>query len=104
MSGKFTVKAGQHLFKSGGQVVSHFPVIPKFEGGFYNVSVQLTDGDNVPHKNKAYFAVTQSGEMIEGVTDAEGYTKTIYTKNKEDVSFHLVDRFLDENFDQTEEE
>lgn len=94
MGGKFLVKAGQHDFKSGRQVVSHFPVIPQYEGGRYNVSVQLTDGDNIAHKNKAYFAVTTSGQIFEGVTDAHGYTKPIFTGQQEDVNFHLVDKYF----------
>ena len=31
MGGKFLVKAGQHDVKSGGQVVSHFPVMPQYD-------------------------------------------------------------------------
>jgi len=93
MGGKFIVKAGQHLFKSGEQVVSHLPVLPEVNNGLYNVSVQLTDGENVPHRNKAYFAVTESGKLIEGVTNAEGYTSPIYTEQQENLSFHLVDKY-----------
>ena len=98
MGGKFLVKAGQHDFKSGGKVVSHFPVMPQYEGGRYNVSVQLTDGDNIAHSNKAYFAVTASGQIFEGVTDAHGYTKPIYTEQKEEVNFHLVEKLVEQEF------
>lgn len=93
MGGKFLVKAGQHLFKSGEQVVSHFPILPEINNGLFNVSVQLTDGENNPHRNKAYFAVLESGKLIEGKTDAEGYTSPIYTEQQENISFHLVDKY-----------
>ena len=93
MGGKFLVKAGQHQFKSGEQVVSHFPILPETNNGLFNVSVQLTDGGNNPHRNKAYFAVLESGKLIEGKTDAEGYTSPIYTEKQENISFHLVDKY-----------
>ncbi|MEF9955579.1 MAG: hypothetical protein RSA22_02545 [Acinetobacter sp.] len=93
MGGKFLVKAGQHQFKSGEQVVSHFPILPETNNGLFNVSVQLTDGENNPHRNKAYFAVLESGKLIEGKTDAEGYTSPIYTEKQENISFHLVDKY-----------
>lgn len=93
MGGKFEVKAGQHQFKSGEQVVSHIPI---FQNGLFNLSVQLTDGENIPHKNKAYFAVTESGKIIEGVTDDEGYTSPIYTEKEENISFHLIDKYTHE--------
>ncbi|SPL71497.1 hypothetical protein [Acinetobacter stercoris] len=93
MAGKFEVKAGQHLFKSGEQVVAHLPILPLSHNGKFNLSVQLTDAENIPHKNKAYFAVTESGGIIEGITDSEGYTKPIYTEKQENISFHLVDKY-----------
>jgi len=102
MSGKFLVKAGQHKFESGEQVVTHFPILPKFNDGKFNLSVQLTNIENIPFKNKAYFAVTESGERFEGVTDENGYTQRIYTEKEEQVYFHLLenhdypDQILDE--------
>lgn len=93
MGGKFEVKAGQHQFKSGEQVVSHIPILPVFQNGLFNLSVQLTDGENIPHNNKAYFAVTESGKMIEGITDDKGYTSPIYTEKEENISFHLIDKY-----------
>ena len=93
MAGKFEVKAGQHIFKSGEQVVAHFPILPLPNDGKFNLSVQLTDAENIPYKNKAYFAVTESGALIEGVTDEEGYTKPIYTEQQEIVNFHLLDQY-----------
>lgn len=91
--GKFEVKAGQHIFKSGEQVVSHIPILPEVNSGLFNVSVQLIDGENIPHRNKAYFAVTESGKLIEGTTNSEGYTSPIYTEQQENISFHLVDKY-----------
>ncbi|EOR06064.1 type VI secretion system Vgr family protein [Acinetobacter genomosp. 15BJ] len=89
-SGKFEVKAGQHLFKSGEQVVSHFPILPESKG-LFNLSVQLIDNQNTPYKNKAYFAISESGKQFEGVTDESGYTQRIYTEKEEQISFHLLD-------------
>ncbi|KYQ82332.1 type VI secretion system protein [Acinetobacter sp. NRRL B-65365] len=88
--GKFEVKAGQHLFKSGEQVVSHFPILPESKG-LFNLSVQLIDNQNIPYKNKAYFAMSESGKQFEGVTDENGYTQRIYTEKEEQISFHLLD-------------
>ncbi|GLG82224.1 hypothetical protein [Acinetobacter calcoaceticus] len=88
--GKFEVKAGQHIFKSGEQVVSHFPVLPESKG-IFNLSVQLIDNQNAPYKNKAYFAISESGRQFEGMTDENGYTQRIYTQKEEQISFHLLE-------------
>lgn len=37
--------------------------------------------------------MTESGALIEGVTDEEGYTKPIYTEQQEIVNFHLLDKY-----------
>ena len=92
MGGKFVVRAGQHKFESGEKVVSHFPILPTVDKGLFNVSVQLTDRENIPYKNKAYFAITESGKMYEGTTDSEGYTTPIYTEEQENINFHLIDK------------
>ncbi|MBJ8440368.1 type VI secretion system Vgr family protein [Acinetobacter junii] len=88
--GTFEVKAGQHLFKSGELVVSHFPILPA-STGLFNLSVQLIDNQNIQYKNKAYFAISESGKQFEGVTDENGYTQRIYTEKEEQISFHLLD-------------
>lgn len=87
---KFEVKAGQHIFKSGEQVVSHFPVLPESKG-IFNLSIQLIDNQNTPYKNKAYFAISESGKQFEGMTDENGYTQRIYTEKEEQISFHLLE-------------
>lgn len=88
--GKFEVKAGQHIFKSGEQVVSHLPLLPE-SAGIFNVSVQLINNQSMPYKNKAYFAVTESGKRFEGVTDENGFTQRVYTEKEEQVYFHLLE-------------
>ena len=98
MGGKFVVRAGQHKFESGEQVVNHFPILPTVDTGLFNVSVQLTDKENILYKNKAYFAVTESGKMFEGTTDSEGYTTPIYTEEQENINFHLIDN-LEKNIE-----
>ncbi|ALH95678.1 hypothetical protein [Acinetobacter equi] len=91
MGGKFEVKAGQHQFKTGEKVVSHFPILPEINNGIFNLSIQLTNNENMPYCNKAYFAVTESGKRFEGVTDDNGYTQRIYTEREELVYFHLLE-------------
>ena len=90
--GKIVYQAGQHKFEGGEKVVSHFPILPTVDKGLFNVSVQLTDRENIPYKNKAYFAITESGKMYEGTTDSEGYTTPIYTEEQENINFHLIDK------------
>ena len=90
MGGKFVVRAGQHKFESGEHVVSHFPIVPINKGNF-NLSVQLTNSETTPYKNKAYFAVSESGKRFEGITDDNGYTQRIHTENEEEVYFHLLE-------------
>ncbi|MCY1416257.1 hypothetical protein D9M71_317590 [compost metagenome] len=89
-SGKFEAKAGQHLFMSGAQAVSHLPLLPESKG-IFNLSVQLLDNQNIPYKNKAYFAISESGKQFEGMTDEKGYTQRIYTEKEEQISFHLLE-------------
>ena len=93
MGGKFEVKAEQHQFLSGERVISNFPILPEKIHGKYNVSVQLTDSYQIAYKNKAYFAVTESGKIFEGNTDENGFTMPICTEEQENISFHLVDKF-----------
>ena len=57
-----------------------------------------TDKENILYKNKAYFAVTESGKMFEGTTDSEGYTTPIYTEEQENINFHLIDN-LEKNIE-----
>lgn len=92
-NGKILYKAGQHKFESSERVVSHLPTLPILNQGDFNLSVQLTNIENIPYKNKAYFAVTESGQLFEGVTNNEGYTTPIYTEKQENISFHLIDKF-----------
>lgn len=88
---KFEAKAGQHLFKGGNNIISHLPILPKINRGNFNLSVQLVNNENIPYKNKAYFALTESGKRFEGTTDNEGYTQRIYTDTEEQVYFHLIE-------------
>ena len=82
MGGKFVVRAGQHKFESGEKVVSHFPILPTVDKGLFNVSVQLTDRENIPYKNKAYFAITESGKCMKALQIVKDIRLLFIQKNR----------------------
>ncbi|WP_340601007.1 type VI secretion system Vgr family protein [Acinetobacter sp. HZNU-JH01] len=87
--GKFEVKAGQHLFKSGASVPSFIPMLPKLGG--YNITFDARDREtNEILAFTDYVLISESGQMHYGKTDAAGKTKTIYSSQPENYTLQVL--------------
>lgn len=86
----FEAKAGQHLFKSGEQVVNAVPQLPVLgELNQHNFRYLLKDKEGIPFAHHKYIAFMQNGKQLKGITDENGYTQLINTVRPEEVSIHL---------------
>nr|WP_228256862.1 DUF2345 domain-containing protein [Acinetobacter sp. WCHAc060033] len=94
---KFEVKAGQHKFVGGGSVQTPKIPLPILgENNKFDIQYQMLDDQGNKLIKKAYIAFLDNGEVIEGITDDEGFTQKINSINKENVSIHM---FLDNKLD-----
>ncbi|CAK7067899.1 type VI secretion system Vgr family protein [Saezia sanguinis] len=59
------------------------------EESSHNLRFHFTDDDDNPYGNTRYTAYRANGQTEEGVTDEQGYTKTFYSDEPEDISVHL---------------
>ena len=85
-SGKFEVKAGQHLFVGGASVSPNLPQLPKLEFAQspYSAQYQLFKADGRNFKGYKYFiSDNQNNLMKEGITDEYGFTEQVVTETRE---------------------
>ncbi|MFV5535037.1 type VI secretion system Vgr family protein [Acinetobacter pittii] len=88
--GKFEVKAGQHLFTSGGSVSANTQQLPVLgELNQHNLRYLLKDKEGIPFAHHKYIAFMPNGKKLEGITDENGYTQLIKTVRPEEISLHL---------------
>ncbi|CAM4275429.1 hypothetical protein F901_03525 [Acinetobacter dispersus] len=95
--GKFEVKAGQHLFMGGANLILpkiQLPVLGDMNK--YNLRYLLQDKDGNSFSNYNYIAFLPNGEVLEGSTDENGYTELFKSFQPEEISIHL---FKDEKLD-----
>ncbi|MCG7219147.1 type VI secretion system Vgr family protein [Acinetobacter sp. AG3] len=90
-AGKFEVKAGQHKFLGGAKVISSSISLPKIgEKNAYDLKMLVKDNDGNIKRNMKYYFFLANGSKVEGITDDNGYTKTITTIQPEKVDLHLI--------------
>ena len=90
-AGKFESKAGQHQFLDGGKVISSSISLPKIgEKNAYDLKMLVKDNDGNIKRNMKYYFFLANGSKVEGITDDNGYTKTITTIQPEKVDLHLI--------------
>jgi type VI secretion system secreted protein VgrG len=90
-AGKFESKAGQHKFLGGGKVISSSISLPKIgEKNAYDLKMLVKDNDGNIKTNMKYYFFLANGSKVEGITDDNGYTKTITTIQPEKVDLHLI--------------
>ncbi|RZF49381.1 type VI secretion system tip protein VgrG, partial [Acinetobacter halotolerans] len=90
MGGKFEVKAGQHLFKSGAKVSTKLPTLPVANQP-YVLQYLVKNKDNIPLPNKPYLIIDQAGNMQEGVTNSEGLMKLKTTGTAQNLITYVMD-------------
>ena len=90
-AGKFESKAGQHQFLDGGKVISSSISLPKIgEKNAYDLKMLVKDNDGNIKRNMKYYFFLANGSKVEGITDDNGYTKTITTIQPEKADLHLI--------------
>ncbi|MBO3659319.1 type VI secretion system Vgr family protein [Acinetobacter haemolyticus] len=73
--GKFEVKAGQHLLKSGANVQAKLPALPVLNMPPKALELKYLYDDLKPVVQAPYKLMFEDGTMIEGILDANGYAK-----------------------------
>ncbi|OUY05519.1 type VI secretion system protein, partial [Acinetobacter indicus] len=87
--GKFEVKAGQHLFKSGENVHATIPLMPKL--GLHKIQFELRDTETqalLPFTS--YMLMNDQGHVSYGKTDANSLTQAIVTDKQENYYLHAI--------------
>ncbi|HFX6174585.1 TPA: type VI secretion system Vgr family protein [Acinetobacter baumannii] len=85
-SGKFEVKAGQHVFMGGGSANANVPALPKLEFAQspYSAQYQLFKADGRNFQGYKYFIHDSKNNLIkQGITDNQGFTEQVVTESKE---------------------
>ncbi|MCW1264208.1 type VI secretion system tip protein VgrG, partial [Acinetobacter baumannii] len=85
-SGKFEVKAGQHVFMGGGSANANVPALPKLEFAQspYSAQYQLFKADGRNFQGYKYFFHGSKNYFIkQGITDNQGFTEQVVTESKE---------------------
>lgn len=57
--------------------------------GQYQIRFKLQDHSNQPYQKTGYALILPNGDILEGVTDNEGYTQTHYSDEKTDIIIRL---------------
>ncbi|RPE28315.1 type VI secretion system secreted protein VgrG [Acinetobacter sp. BIGb0102] len=73
--GKFEVKAGQHLLKSGANVQAKLPALPVLNMPPKALELKYLYDDLKPVVQAPYKLMFEDGTMLEGILDTNGYAK-----------------------------
>ncbi|MQZ30926.1 DUF2345 domain-containing protein, partial [Acinetobacter haemolyticus] len=90
--GKFEVKAGQHLFKSGGKVAYELPVLPSLDFNLDQKSMKfdLSQLDTLSDFSQSKYRIyKRNGAFHEGFLDAKGRTKRISSSDMEELELFV---------------
>ncbi len=88
-SGKFEVKAGQHLFMGGENVHATIPLMPKL--GLHKIQFELRDTETqelLPFTS--YMLMNDQGHVSYGKTDANSLTQAFVTDKQENYYLHAI--------------
>ena len=88
-SGKFEVKAGQHVFMGGESVHATIPLMPKL--GLHKIQFELRDTETqelLPFT--FYMLMNDQGHVNYGQTDANGLTQAFVTDKQETYYLHAI--------------
>jgi len=88
-TGDWTSYAAKHSMEGGKNKEYAMPNVEHFKQPNY-LRFHFCDRDKVPHAHKKYLLVRKDGTTEEGVTNAEGFSKTYETEDIESLSVHLL--------------
>ncbi|TDR25019.1 DUF2345 domain-containing protein, partial [Hydromonas duriensis] len=89
--GNWKAHAGNHNLP--GEKSLPFESMPKN----YNIQYVFQDDDGNPYANRKYEVWKENGEVIKGVTDAQGQTQVFYSPTSEEYVAHLLFEVEDES-------
>ncbi|RSP90763.1 type VI secretion system tip protein VgrG, partial [Acinetobacter baumannii] len=98
-SGKFEVKAGQHVFMGGGSVNSSLPQLPEAENPFV-LQYLVKNKENQVMSEKPYILLDDEGNIHRGTTDKDGFMKLKTTS----ASQRITTRVMMNEIEQADEE
>ncbi|MFW6572576.1 DUF2345 domain-containing protein [Acinetobacter baumannii] len=88
-SGKFEVKAGQHLFMGGGSVNSSLPQLPEAENPFV-LQYLVKNKENQVMSEKPYILLDDEGNIHRGTTDKDGFMKLKTTSASQSITTRVM--------------
>ncbi|MGN6738183.1 DUF2345 domain-containing protein, partial [Neisseria sp. P0022.S007] len=62
---------------------------PVFSGMICNIQFKLCNENGIPYSNKKYTAFLPNEQIINGITDKEGFTKVFLTLEPESIKIHI---------------
>ncbi len=86
--GKFEAKSGQHQFLGGEKVNYELPKLANRPKEFSHKFKLVDNRQNILPQTR-YCIVMQNGELIQGVSDQQGYTQRVYTAQAEEVRIYV---------------
>lgn len=103
MSGKFEVKAGQHQFLSGQQVVADIPYIPTFNKDGYTLEFDVRHkiDNELLEKAPTYSLIDSKGTVRTGEVSKDGIIQ-ITSADKEEKYTLMVHKYDAESKEQNE--
>ncbi|MDF2535320.1 MAG: type secretion system protein [Bacillales bacterium] len=88
-SGKFEVKAGQHLFMGGGSANSSLPQLPEADNPFV-LQYLVKNKENQVMSGKPYIFLDDEGNIHRGTTDKDGFMKLKTTSASQSVTTRIM--------------
>ncbi|MDC4318334.1 type VI secretion system tip protein VgrG, partial [Acinetobacter baumannii] len=88
-SGKFEVKAGQHMFMGGRSVNSSLPQLPEAENPFVLQYLVKNKGNQVMSE-KPYILLDDEGNIHRGTTDKDGFMKLKTTSTSQNITTRVM--------------
>jgi type VI secretion system secreted protein VgrG len=90
--GKFTVKGGQHLFDAGTHNPLKLTRLPDTRPDLFDEQFHFVlPGTDIPITNTPYRITASTGEVFEGVTDAQGFTERVRTDSAAHLTVEIFD-------------
>jgi type VI secretion system secreted protein VgrG len=94
-SGKFEVKAGQHVFKGGAEISMQVPILPEMDNP-YILQYLVKNKDNEVLVNKPYLIIDENGNIQKGITDSKGFMTLKKTSSAQIIAARVMVNEIEE--------
>jgi type VI secretion system secreted protein VgrG len=94
--GQFSAKGAQRVFAGPASKAAALEVLPDTRVDRFDQQFRLVLPETeIPITNQPYRITTSSGEVFEGVSDGEGMTERIITKDEEFLSIEILESAIE---------